>query len=136
MSGGMESCECLAHLHFYPDSITVKCEELAAVSTHEPSEEGVRGRISLSGSSTYACSTHNDLLWFQGKLLSFFSPCIKNVWGICYLLDPRYIFQTTGILLVTSRGKNQFQETIRFKVGTILCPLKGGGSDLSRLDLT
>lgn len=101
----------------------------------KPVTEGERGRISLSGSSTYACSSHNDLFWFQGKLLSFFSPCVKNVWGIYYLLDPRYIFQTTGILPVTSRGKNQLQETIRFKVGTILCPLKGGGSDLSRLDL-
>lgn len=102
----------------------------------KPVTEGERGRISLSGSSTYSFSSHTDLLWYQGKLLSFFSPSIKNVWGIYYLLDSRYIFQTTGLTPVTSKGKNKLQETTRFKGGKILCPLKGRASDLSRLDLT
>jgi len=89
----------------------------------KPVTKGERGRVSLSGASTYTFSSHTDLLWFRGKMLSFFSPCIKNVWGIYYLLDPQYIFQAIGLLPVTSRGKDQLQETIRFKQGKNPVPL-------------
>lgn len=101
----------------------------------KPVTEGKRERISLPGCGTYGCSSHTDI-YFQGNLLSTFFPCIKNVWGLYYQLDPRHVLQTTEFLPVTSRDKNELQETNRFKGGTILCPLKEGVSDLSRLDLT